>query len=201
MKSTLIATAAALALAMPATVAFAQDETVVATDASGDVFVMTDTQQMAHDGWPAERQADYDGWPDNYKVYYWTLTPVQQEGWWVLTPDQRGKVLVMTPEQQAAAWTSITAQMNGAPPPAASGTAAAATTAAATASTAAPRFVSNEVVQSTPADTNPPSGDLPVCSKNQQDNCINAWEAGKRGKGVTKPLNKWPGKPASEMKK
>lgn len=165
MKSTLIATAAALALAMPATVAFAQDETVVSTDASGDVFVMTDTQQMAHDGWPAERQADYDGWPDNYKVYYWTLTPVQQEGWWVLTPDQRGKVLVMTPEQQAAAWTSITAQMNGAPPPAASGTAAAATTAAATASTAAPRFVSNEVVQSTPADTNPPSGDLPVCSK------------------------------------
>lgn len=198
MKNTLIATAAALALAVPATAAFAQSDTVVATDASGDVYVMTDTQQTAYDGWPSDRQADYDGWPNNYKVYYWTLTPVQQDGWWVLTPDQRGKVVVMTPEQQTAAWTSIAAQMNGAPPPTASATATAATTAAASASTMAPHFVSEEVVQTTPADATPPSGDLPICSKNQQDNCINAWEAGKRGKGVTKPLGYWPGKPASD---
>ncbi len=61
------------------------------------------------------------------------------------------------------------------------------------------RFVSNEMVQSTPGDQGPPTGEVPICSANEQDNCINAWEAGKRGRGVTKPLGYWPGKPASEM--
>ena len=40
------------------------------------------------------------------------------------------------------------------------------------------------------------SGDLPVCKKGQQDGCINSWEKNHTG---TKPLDHWPGKPASEM--
>ena len=50
--------------------------------------------------------------------------------------------------------------------------------------------------QATPGDQGPPTGDLPICSPNQQDNCINSWEA--RGTG-TKPLDYWPGRPASQM--
>ena len=53
------------------------------------------------------------------------------------------------------------------------------------------------MVQSIPMDT--PPANPPICQKGQQDNCINAWEAGKRGRGVDRPLNYWPGKPASEI--
>lgn len=194
MKSYILAGAAALALALPAA---AQD---MAVTSDGDVYVMTGTQQSTYDTWPPDRRTTYDSWPNDYKNYYWTLTPDQQNGWWVLTDDQRAKVYAMTPDQRTAAWTAIAAQMNGATPSAnASATAQTATTAAASASTAGPRFVSGEVVQSTPADTAPASGELPICTPNQQDNCINAWEAGKRGAGVTRPLDHWPGKPASEM--
>ena len=187
-----LAGAAALALAVPAV---AQD---MAVDANGNVYVMTDAQKTIYTGWPADRRTAYDTWPNDYKVYYWTLTPTQQNGWWVLTDDQRAKVYAMTPEQRAQAWTAIAAQMaTGTPNANASATARTATTAAASASTMGPRWVSNEVVQTTPADTAP--ADPPICAPNQQDNCINAWEAGKRGAGVTRPLDYWPGKPASEI--
>ena len=54
------------------------------------------------------------------------------------------------------------------------------------------RFVRSEVVQATPGDQGPPTGDLPICENNAQDNCINAWEAGQRGAGVTRPLENFP---------
>ena len=60
-------------------------------------------------------------------------------------------------------------------------------------------FRRSERVQATPGDQGPPTGELPICSADQQDNCINAWEAGKRGPGVNRPLDYWPGQPASEM--
>ncbi|MCT2559042.1 hypothetical protein N0B51_08615 [Tsuneonella sp. YG55] len=193
MNKLILAGAAALAFAIPAG---AQD---MAVTSDGEVYVMTDAQQTAYDAWPPERQTLYTGWPNTYQTYFWTLSPAQQDGWWVLTDDQRAKVYAMAPQQRVAAWNSIVAQMNGGPAPAASATAQAATTAAASASTAGPRFVSNAVVQTTPGDAGPPTGDVPICKPNQQDNCINAWEAGKRGPGVTRPLAHWPGKPASEM--
>lgn len=193
MKTLILAGAAALAFAIPAA---AQD---MAMDANGNVYAMTAAQQSMYDGWPADRQTMYTGWPDTYKTYFWTLTPDQQNGWWVLTDDQRAKVYAMTPEQRTQAWTAIARQMSSMPSANASTTGMTASTAAMGASTMGPRFVSGEVVQSTPADSTPASGKLPICTPNQQDNCINAWEAGKRGKGVTRPLDYWPGKPASEM--
>ena len=183
-----LAGAAALALAVPAV---AQN---MAVDADGDVYVMTDAQETIYTAWPADRRSAYDTWPNDYKVYYWTLTPTQQNGWWVLTDDQRAKVYAMTPEQRAQAWTAIAAQMASASP-----SATAATTASTSATTRAAtiNWVSNATVQSVPTDSAP--ADPPICAPEQQDNCINAWEAGKRGPGVTRPLDHWPGKPASEM--
>ncbi|PIW56347.1 MAG: hypothetical protein COW16_01350 [Sphingomonadales bacterium CG12_big_fil_rev_8_21_14_0_65_65_10] len=76
-------------------------------------------------------------------------------------------------------------------------TATAATSAAASASTMTPRFVSKEVTQTTPAGYMAASGDdLPVCKGDQQDGCINSWAKNKTG---NRPLEYWPGKPASEI--
>ena len=186
MKRYILAGAAALALALPAA---AQD---MAVTSEGDVYVLTDAQQVIYDAWPPERRVIYDAWPITYREYYWTLTPTQMEGWWVLTDDQRARVYAMTPEQRVTAWTAITTQMAGAAPRA--------TTTATATSTAGPvnlRFVSNAVVQ--PVEADAPPADPPICAPNQQDDCINAWEAGKRGPGVTQPLGYWPGKPASEI--
>ena len=180
--------AGAAALALTAVPAIAQD---VAVDANGDVYVLTDSQQTMYDGWPADRQTAYDAWPNTVQEYYWTLTPAQTEGWWVLNDEQRVRIYKMTPEARAQAWTQVAAQMKP------NATATAATTASASASTAGPRFVSREVLQTTPAGYKAATGeDVPVCKANQQDGCINSWEKNKTG---TRPLDYWPGKPASEI--
>ena len=63
--------------------------------------------------------------------------------------------------------------------------------------TPAPRFVRSEVTQTTPAGYAAASdGELPVCTEDQQDGCINSFE--KNGTG-TRPLEYWPGRPASEI--
>lgn len=192
MNKLILAGAAALALAVPAV---AQD---LAVTADGDVYVLSPEQDVIYKAWPAERRVDYDAWPNDYRVYFWTLTEPQQEGWWVLTPDQRTRIIAMTPEARVAAWTAVEQQMAGIPSANASATAQVATTAAGSASAMEPRWVSNAVVQTTPADTNAATagGDLPVCKPNQQDGCINSWEKNRTG---NRPLNHWPGQPASEM--
>lgn len=200
MKHTLLAAAASLALAVPAGVAIAQD-TVVATDAAGNVYVLTPEQRVMYDAWPADRRVVYDAWPNPAKVYYWTLTPEQTEGWWVLNDEQRVRIVGMTPEQRAAAWASIMAQMNAAPAAASASAAASAdaSMSSGTTTSGAMQFVKRETVQPV-ADSHDTaaaqSGDLPVCKKGQQDGCINGWEKNKTG---TKPLSYWPGKPASEI--
>lgn len=189
MRNQILAGAAALALAIPA-VASAQD---VAVAADGTVYVLTEPQQVMYDAWPPESRVMYDAWPNDVKGYYWTLTPDQQDGWWVLDDEQRMRVYTMTPAQRAAAWTQISAQLNGAAPSAMART----TTAAMPAGTANMRFVSNAMVQPISADQAVVAGgDIPICTANQQDNCINSWEARKTG---TRPLNYWPGRPASEI--
>lgn len=182
MRNLILASAAVLAFSVPA----AAQDTDVAVDAEGNVYVLTDDQRVMYDAWPPENRVMYDAWPNDVKVYYWTLTPDQAEGWWVLNDEQRMRIYRMTPAQRAAAWTSIAAQMNGS---------AAATTPVASASTNM-RFVSNAMVQPIPGDSPPVTGDLPVCKPNQQDGCINSWEKNKTG---TRPLSYWPGKPASEI--
>jgi type II secretory pathway pseudopilin PulG len=181
----ILAGAAVLAFAVPAV---AQD---MAVDAQGNVYVMTPVQQSAYDTWPPDRQTMYTGWPDTYKTYYWTLTPSQQTGWWALTDEQRAKVYAMTPDMRTTTWASIEKQMMNTPSASASMMAGASTAGATM------QFVSNAMVQSVPTDAAP--ANPPICKAGQQDNCINAWEAGKRGAGVNRPLDHWPGKPASEM--
>ena len=185
MRNIILAGAAALALTTaPA----------IAQDMDTEAYMWTDAQETMYDGWPADRQTAYDAWPANVQEYYWTLTPAQTNGWWVLNDEQRVRIYEMTPEQRSTAWTQIAAQMNGA-----STTATTATTASTSATTStSPRFVRKEMSQSMPAGyTQVASGtDLPVCKANQQDGCINSWEKNRTG---TKPLDYWPGRPASQM--
>ncbi len=177
-------------LAGAAALAFTAAPAVADDHMDGDGFTWNAEQEAMYDAWPADRQSAYDAWPEGVQEYYWTLTPVQTEGWWMLTDEQRVRIYEMTPETRAQAWTQVRAQMPGA-------TASAATTAAASASTSEPRFVSNEVTQSTPAEYTAASGEnLPVCSAQQQDGCINSWAKNKTG---NRPLEYWPGKPASEI--
>jgi hypothetical protein len=181
MNKLILAGAAALAaLAVPAA---AQ---TVATDAAGNAYVLTPTQQSMYDAWPVERQTVYTGWPNTYKVYYWTLTPEEQNGWWVLTDDQRGKVYAMTPEQRTAAWAAIARQMASMP-------ASSAPMTATPAVVGPTQYTSSTTVQSAPA----PAADYPLCSATVQDSCRNPREAGKNY--GNRPLNYWPGRPASEI--
>lgn len=176
--------AGAAALAFTATPAFADHH----MDDEG--FTWSAEQEAMYDAWPADRQAAYDAWPAEVQEYYWTLTPVQVKGWWLLTDDQRIRIYEMPPEARAQAWMQVQAQVPNA-------TATAATSAAASASTMTPRFVSKEVTQTTPAGYAAASGDdLPVCKGDQQDGCINSWAKNKTG---NRPLEYWPGKPASEI--
>ena len=80
----------------------------------------------------------------------------------------------MTPAQRTQAWTAISAQMAGNMSNAsATGTANMSNTATArTAATGNIRFVSNARIQQV-STTSPPRGELPVCTPNQQDDCIN----------------------------
>ena len=191
MNKLILAGAAALAFIAPAA---AQD---VAVTANGDVYVLTDAQQGIFDGWPAERRTVYTTWPSTYQSFYWTLTEPQMNGWWVLTDDQRARLYAMTPEARTAAWASIEQQMESMPSANASTTAQVATTAAAANAVAGrePRMVSGAVLQTTPAATR--TGDYPLCSATVTDSCINPREAGKNY--GNRPLNYWPGKPASEI--
>ena len=192
MNKLIFAGAAALALAIPAV---GQD---MAVSTNGDVYVLTPDQDVIYKSWPAERQTTYTAWPNDYKVYYWTLTEPQQTGWWALTDAQRQQLYAMTPEARTAAWTSIERKMASMPSDNASDTAVAATTAAAANGVAGrePRMVSGEVLQTTPAATRA-NGEYPLCSATVTDSCINPREAGKNY--GNRPLNYWPGKPASEI--
>lgn len=197
MKILILAGAAAIAVAALPGAAGAQQtmpQNMPMND--GMAMKMNAQQKTMYDAWPMDQRTTFDSWPDNYRTYYWTLTPAQQKGWWALTDDQRTRVYAMAPEQRTAAWMAIEKQMMGMPASNASGTAMAATTAAAGASMGGPRFVSGEVVQSTPASTIA-KGEYPLCSATVMDSCINPREAGKNY--GNRPLGYWPGKPASEM--
>ena len=176
------------ALAMPVV---AQD--AVAVVDGEDVYVMTADQTVLFDAWPYERRMAYEGWPTNLQRYYWTLSPDESDGWWMLTDPQRVRVYDMTPEQRAIAWAEISGQMSAAK---------AANTAAVEARTAtnpAPRFVRSEVAQTTPSSAASEGAQPPICSETVTDGCINAWDAGERGAGVKRPLEYWPGRPASQI--
>ncbi len=189
--------AGAAALAFSAAPAMSQD---MAQNMDAGAYNMTPAQQQMYMNWEDEQRIAYTRWPVNVQEYYWTLNEEQTSGWWLLTDEQRVQIVGMAPQQRAAAWTAVMNQLTGATTTPA--TASARTTTAPRAATATGgniQYRSIERVQATPGDQGPPTGELPICSANEQDNCINAWEAGKRGAGVARPLDYWPGQPASEM--
>ena len=174
MKKLLITTVASVA-------AIAMAPTVMAQDAEMEV-VLTTPQQAMYDGWPMENQAMYDAWPAEVQTYYWTLTEPQMQAWWQLNDGQRVAIYRMEPTQRAATWQSITQKMS---PGMAS-------------KTSDIRYQSNAVVQKTPASSRAQSS-YPICKGDVQDDCMQPRAAGKNW--GNRPLDYWPGKPASEMKK
>ncbi|MWV28306.1 hypothetical protein [Aurantiacibacter rhizosphaerae] len=188
--------AAATALSMVAIPAAAQVNTV------DDKRDMTEAQQMMYDELDTDQQAMFDaytpdqqtmyfGWPTDLRGYYWSLEQDQQDAWWYLDDNQRTTLYqIQAPEQRQAAWTSVISQVNKLENGAATSSAQASTTSGDI------RFVSKEMAQSIPAAH---QGEYPVCKSDSDDNCINAWATGARGPGVDRPLDYWPGKPASSM--
>lgn len=179
MKTLAVASAAALAIALPGT---AEAQTNHGNDMSAA------QEQSARDTWPADRQSAYDGWPPEVQAYFWTLTPDEQKTWWKLNDQQRSQIVVLTPEDRARAWVVISGQLAESRQPGAvygaeRGQGARDIT-----------WVSNPVVQQIAADQAVyQSGQVPICKENEFDNCMNAWAAGKRGPGVERPLDHWPG--------
>ena len=184
MKSLIFAGAAALALT--ATPALADDHM--------DAMELTATQQAMYDAWTDSQRTTYDAWPMEAQTYYWTLDDMQQGVWWnALNNEQRVRIVGMDDAQRVAAWTSIRNQMNAAGNATASNASATArTTRSATSGNIV--FRGNAVTQTAPAAHN---GEYPPCKGDQQDNCVNPREAGLNY--GNRPLNYWPGKPASEI--
>lgn len=186
MKTKFALSLAALAFATAPAALLAQDDMAGAEVAAEVAAEITAEQSGMYDEWPADRQTAYDAWPSPVQAYYWTLTPMQQQGWWLMTDDQRVKLQAMAPDMRTAAWTGIEKQMvaagMGKPMPAAS-TAGTMNASANASARAAPMAAK----------------DYPICSKTIQDSCIQPREAGKNY--GNRPLDYWPGQPASSMKK
>ena len=165
----------------------------MSTTMSAEAYPMNQQQQQMYMNWDDENRIDYQNWDRSTQEYFWSLTPQQREGWWALTPEQRSRVLAMTPQQRTQAWASIQAQMSGATPPMANNTMPnnmAGMNNSAMNSNMRINYVSNAMVQNIPA---PHQGEYPVCDTDLSDNCMNPWEAGRRGPNVERPLEYYPG--------
>lgn len=190
MKNVFFAGAAGLAMAFTPMAVGAQD---MGNDMQmeREAYNMSPDQQQMYMSWEDDQRIAYQRWDPPVQEYYWTLDDTQRDAWWLLNDDQRMQVFNLAPAQRMAAWDGIMRQMNAMN----AQTATTTNTAMAnnTASSGNIRFVSSTVVQPTPADAGPPTGDVPICDSGDTDNCINAWEAGERGPSVTKPLDYFPG--------
>lgn len=204
MKKLLLASATALTMiAAPAVAQVTSNSPLGSTNAVQDKRpTMTAEQQAAYDAlhpdykivfdtWTPDQQVMYFGWDSALRDYYWMLEQDQQKAWWYLTDEQQITLYQLEGANRDAAWTSVLTQVADLEdrPEQASAT-----------SQTMPRdntrmeFTSNAVVQQVATH----SGEYPVCESESDDNCINPWAAGERGEGVTRPLDYWPGEPASE---
>jgi hypothetical protein len=191
MKLVLTAAASALALGLAVPAQATQQTGMQHSDMQHSE--MTAAQKAMYDSWPADRRMTYDNWPSGVQGYYFTLTPTQQNAFWMLNDEQRLQLYNLPANQRMAAWDGVLAQVN-----AMQGQTGTMNQPAnrSTMTSGNVRFVSNAVVQNAPP---PHQGEYPVCGRDQDDNCMNAWEAGRRGAGVPRPLEYWPGRPASEI--
>lgn len=153
MKNIILATTAACGLAFAAVPAIADNHEVQ----------LTASQQATYDAWSAENRTTYDAWPMDAQTYYWTLTQAQQKIWWDrLTNEQRVRIVGMTPADRTTAWTSINSQV-----------AAPMQTTTTSGMSGTMRINYNSGGQVQAIDTTPAPADLPICTPEQQDNCIN----------------------------
>jgi len=194
MKTMLLATATALSLAAMPVAAQQADAPLGSTNSIADKREYTADQQAVYDALEPEQRMDFDAWAyerqlvyfeqrDPVRVYYWTLEPDEQVMWWQLTPAERVAVAeAIEAQERQMLWDQYTTRYAVAEP-------------VATTQPSEPQitYVSNEMAQPVAKH----SGEYPVCKSDADDACINAWEAGKRGAGVNKPLDNWPGEPAS----
>lgn len=185
-RITSISVATFMIMAAPS---MAQEDSVAQENNAGGHDMSTSQHRMIMH-WPEDKRITYAGWPEEHQTYYWTLTPQQQTGWWILTDEQRNRIYVATPEQRAREWVANAARVTSTP------STQTPTQMAGTTMSGGIRWVSNPVVQQIPP---PHNGEYPVCKSDRDDNCMNPWEAGLRGPNVERPLEYWPGRPASEM--
>lgn len=195
MRKTILAAATALSLAAMPVVA--QDAANRDPGAQAVYEALSPEQQAMFDRLTPDRQVMYFGWTDALRDYYWTLGQQRQDAWWYLSDEQRIALFrIQDSQQREEMWSSIVEQVAALDQPDTSRdvpTPASGSSATTTEGTEV-TFVSNSVVQDAPP---PHQGEYPVCTDGRTDNCINAWEAGQRGPGVTRPLDHWPGEPAS----
>ena len=188
MRTILMAGAAAISMAAIPVTSLAQSDVPGSTNSISDkraVYEMSEEQKGMYDSWPAEKQSEYESWPYDYQVYYWDLDPMYQPGFWALTPEQRTKIYSMEALDQETAWKSVMAQLNGE-------TVATAETSSGDVATS---YQNSAVVQGNM--TAEAKDEYPVCKGDIQDSCINPRAAGMNW--GNRPLDYWPGKPASEM--
>ena len=193
MKPILAALAATGLVAAASAPAFAQDR----MDDDDDRAMMNDRmmsseERIMYDRLPADRRAAYDRFDQQTRDYYRTLRPEQTDMFFMLDDTQRSQMMALTPEQRDRAWTSMMQRQGNM----AQGNMGQGNMAQGNMTQGNIRFTSNAVVQNAPA---PHQGEYPICETDMQDNCMNAWEAGRRGAGVSRPLDYWPGRPASSM--
>lgn len=202
MRNLILATATALSMAAaPAAAQHAGDASRGSTNSIADKRTMTPSERVIYDAIPAEQRSAFDGWGDDRQVlyfgwtdalrgYYWSLSAAQQDAWWYLTPQQQATIFqIQDEEARQLAWNSVLTQV-------ASIEAQETSPATPMPSSSDITYVSNAMVQAAPA---PRQGEYPICKDaNASDNCINAWAAGERGSGVTRPLDYWPGESASD---
>ncbi|MEL1250586.1 hypothetical protein [Aurantiacibacter gilvus] len=195
MKNLILATASALSLAAVPAAAEAQqreapEDAPAFYSAAHEELLreMSPDFRIHFDTLDEDQQALYFGWNDALRGYYHTLNDEQRHAWWYLNDEQRIQLYQVQGEAaRDAAWDSVIAQV---------GTLEAQQAAAPERDTSM-TFVSNAVVQDIPMPAHP--DEYPVCEGDNDDHCINAWAAGQRGPGVDRPLDYWPGRPASEM--
>lgn len=215
MRNLMLAAATALSVAaIPVAAQQAGDASFGSTNSIADKRSMTPAERVIYDAIPAEQRPVFDswdsdnqvlyfGWTDALRGYYWSLDEEQQNAWWYLTPEQQASLFQIQDEAaRDMAWTSVTEQVAALDGPKnneqfdARGSTTGATHQQSRADVSERSqardvtYVSNAMVQDAPA---PRQGEYPVCMEaNSSDNCINAWAAGERGPGVTRPLDYWP---------
>lgn len=163
-----------------------------------------------------DQQAGWWALTDEQRGQVYAMTPEQRTAAWASIATQMGAAPAAPAAMPAPATTPMpdmaaptaTAPTTTAPTTTADADAAVAATAAPSAdaswgtTTAAtsgtPQFTRREMVQPVQSSADPAalqSGDLPACTRGQQDGCINSWDKNRTG---NRPLDHWPGRPASE---